>query len=127
MDRYFYSIEDYGHCKEVCICGNVYFNDADETETNYRIAEWTGFSVTISELRLLLKENFFDYINEKVNYLGNITKIEAENMCNEFWNGEPSNQLDIRNVNDYTECGYYWFDVNSFEESTEYVKDDLDA
>lgn len=111
MDRYFYSIEDYGNGKLIYITGNVYFNDADESETNYRIAEWTSFDLTIAELKLLLQEDFFDYINEQVRYLDDITKEEAEDICETFWNGEPGNHLDIRDVNDYTECGYYWFDA----------------
>ena len=111
MDRYFYSIEDYGNGKEVYICGNVYFNDADGTETDHRIAEWKSFSLTVAELQLLLQEDFFDYINEEVRYLDDITKEEAEDICKTFWNGEPGDNLDIREVNDYTECGYYWFEA----------------
>ena len=110
MDRYFYSIEDYGNGKEVHISGNVYFNDADEeTETDHRIAEWTSFALTFAELKELLQDDdFFDYINERVNYLGNITKAEAEDICNSFWNGEPGIELDISDVTDDTPCGSYW-------------------
>ena len=88
MDRYFYSIEDNGNSKEIHICGNVYFNDVDETETNYRIAEWTGFYLSLEQVKELLNDDcFFDYINEQVNYLEDITKEEALELCDTFWNG----------------------------------------
>lgn len=111
MDRYFYSIENVENEKGIYISGNIYFNDVDESETNYRIAEWVGFYLTISELRALVKDDkFFDYINEKVTYLDNITKKEAEDMCNTYWDGKSGNMLDINKVTENTLCGYYWFE-----------------
>ena len=111
MDRYFYSIEEYGNEKVIHMCGNVYFNDVDESKTDHRIAEWTGLEITIAEVKRLVEEdNFFDYVNEKVNYLGDITKEEALDMCSTFWNGEPGIELDIKNVTEDTQCGYYWFE-----------------
>lgn len=112
MDRYFYSVEDFGNGKEVHVSGNVYFNDADGTETDHRIAEWTGFYLTIAELSLLYKnEDLLDYLNERVNYLGDITKEEAEDICDEYFSGKPGEMLDIRDVTDDTPCGDYWFEV----------------
>lgn len=112
MDRYFYSIEDYGNGKEIHISGNVYFNDVDESETDYRIAEWVGFSLTIAELTSLLdKEDFIDYINERIDYLADITKEEALDICNTYWNGESGIELNIREVNENTPCGYYWYEL----------------
>lgn len=111
MDRYFYVIEGNGNEKEIHICGNVYFNDADETETDHRIAEWKGFYLSLEEVKNLLNDDcFFDYINERVKYLGDITKEEAIEMCNIFWDGEPGTELDIRDVDKDTPCGYYWFE-----------------
>jgi hypothetical protein len=111
MDRYFYVIEGNGNRKEIHICGNVYFNDADETETDHRIAEWKGFYLSLEEVKNLLNDDcFFDYINERVKYLGDITKEEAIEMCNIFWDGEPGTELDIRDVDKDTPCGYYWFE-----------------
>lgn len=112
MDRYFYSIEDCGSEKEVHVSGNVYFNDGDETETDHRIAEWTGFWLTLEQVKELIDEEcLLDYINERVNYLGDITKEEAKDICNTYWSGKPGIELDIKNVTDDTPCGYYWFEA----------------
>lgn len=112
MDRYFYSIESFGNEKEVHVSGNVYFNDVDETETDHRIAEWTGFYLSLGQIMELLDEDcFFDYINERVDYLGDITKEGAKDICNTYWNGEPGIELDIKNVTDDTPCGCYWFEA----------------
>lgn len=112
MDRYFYSIEEYGNEKIIYITGNVYFNDADESETDHRIAEWTGLDLTVAKVKQLIEEDdFFDYINEKVNYLDDVTKEEALDACNTYWNGESGVELDIRTITEDTPCGYYWFDV----------------
>ena len=111
MDRYFYSVEDFGDRKEIHISGNVYFNDVDETETNYRIAEWTGLSLSLEKVKELLDDDcFFEYINEQVNYLEYITKEEALEICDTFWEGDSGVELDIRDVTLDTPCGYYWFD-----------------
>lgn len=110
-DRYFYSIEDNGNEKEIHINGNIYFNDVDTTETDHRIAEWTGLYMTIDQVKELLNEDtFYEYINGRVNYLGDITREEASNMCNDFFNGEPGIELDISNVSQDTPCGNYWFE-----------------
>ena len=111
MDRYFYSVEDFGDRKEIHISGNVYFNDVDEMDTNYRIAEWTGMYLSYDKLKELLSDDLlFDYINEQVNYLDDITKEEALEICDTFWDGEPGTKLDIKEVNEDTPCGYYWFE-----------------
>ena len=111
MNRYFYSVEDFGDRKEIHMSGNIYFNDVDETETDYRIAEWTGMYLSLEEIENLLNDDcFFDYINEKVNYLEDVTKEEALEVCNTFWNGKPGTELHITEVNENTPCGYYWFE-----------------
>ena len=52
MDRYFYAIElDSDGNKTVHLSGNVYYNDGDDTETNYRHAEWVYFYISIDELK----------------------------------------------------------------------------
>lgn len=114
MDKYFYSIEDNGNGKEIHISGNVYLNDSDESETDYRLAEWTGLYLSYDKLEELLDNDyedlFFEYINERVNYISDITKEESEEICNTYWNGEPGTELDIKEVNQDTPCGYYWFE-----------------
>ena len=111
MDRYFYSIEDNGYEKEIHMSGNVYFNDADETENDHRIAEWSGFYMSFQEVKELIDINcFYEYINERVNYLGDITKEEALAICNFFWDGKPGTELHIFEVTQDTPCGHYWFE-----------------
>ena len=111
MDRYFYSVEMDGDCKVVHIFGNVYFNDVDETDKCYRIAEWTGLWVAVDKLKELFEEDmFWDYINEKVAYLGDLTEDEAKDICEVFFDGSSGERFDIRFVNENTPCGDYWFE-----------------
>ena len=110
MDRYFYSIELDGNEKVIHFNGNIYFNDGDESETDHRIAEWTGLYITIEELSSFLdKDSLFEYINERVNYLGDITKGQAEEMCKAFYDGDSGVELDVKCVTEDTPCGNYWF------------------
>lgn len=112
MDRYFYAVEGNGAEKEIHLSGNVYFNDADESDTCYRIAEWTGFCLPLEQVKKLLTEDaFFDYINEKVNYLCDVTKDDAVMSCSTYWDGKAGEKLDIKAVDENTPCGYYWFEV----------------
>lgn len=111
MDRYFYMVEEYNGHKEIHISGNVYYNDADETDKCFRIAEWTGLYLTVDRLRELLESDmFWEYINEKVAYLGDLTEGEAVAMCQEFFGGTPGTELDIGLVDEDTPCGDYWFE-----------------
>ena len=111
MDRYFYSVEEYDGSKEIHFSGNVYYNDADETDKCFRIAEWTGLYITIDKLKELIEDDMlYEYINEKVAYLGDITEDEASDMCQEYFNGEPGKWLNINHVNEDTPCGDYWFE-----------------
>lgn len=111
MDRYFYIIEEYNGRKEIHIAGNVYFNDADETDKCFRFAEWTGFYITVDKLKELLEEDvFYDYINSQVTYLTDLTEDEAVDMCRVYFNGEPGKWLNIKHVNENTPCGDYWFE-----------------
>ena len=111
MDRYFYIVEECNGQKEIHFCGNVYFNDADGTDECYRIAEWTGLWMTVDKLKKLLEEDmFWDYINEKVAYLGDLTEKQAKDMCKVFFDGSAGAKLDIRFVDEDTPCGDYWFE-----------------
>lgn len=113
MDRYFYSVEvDEDGNKVVHISGNVYCNDADSTETNYRISEWTFLYIMVDELKELINSGrFYDYVNERVNYLGDISETEALETCTQYFNGEPGVCLHIRDVSARTTCGNYWFEA----------------
>lgn len=111
MDRYFYSIEMDGDHKVVHMFGNVYYNNADETDKCFKLAEWTGFFIAVDKLKELLDDDtFFEYINEKVNYLSDLTEDEAVEACQVYFNGEPGKQLRITAVDEDTPCGDYWFE-----------------
>lgn len=111
MDRYFYIVERTNGKTEIHMSGNVYFNDGDETDTCYRLAEWTGLYMSVYKVQALFEElNFFDYINEKVGYLTDLTEDEAIKMCQEYFNGTPGKMLRIEQVNEDTPCGDYWFE-----------------
>lgn len=110
MDRYFYSVEMDGDRKVVHLLGNLYFNDADETAMCYRLAEWTGLFMTTEEIIKLFKEfKFYDYIDERVSYLDDLTESKMITTCQTYFNGTPGNMLHITAVSDDTPCGDYWF------------------
>ena len=113
MDRYFYSIEvDENGKKYVHMSGNIYYNDGDETETCFRTAEWTFLYITLEELRDLIDDVdvFWEYLNEKVAYLGDLTEDEAVDMCQVYFGGKPGTRKHIRYVDENTPCGDYWFE-----------------
>lgn len=111
MDRYFYSVEMEENHKVVHLSGNIYYNNVDETETCFRIATWTGFYFTMKELKWFIeKDCFHDYINEEVDYMGDLTEEEAAEMCQTYFNGAPGRLLNIKHVNEDTPCGDYWFE-----------------
>ena len=111
MDRYFYSIDEADEKKVIHISGNVYFNDADGTDTDHRIAEWTFMCLDIDEAQHMIDtDTFFEFINERVNYLNNITKDEANEICENYFNGSPGTELCISDITENTPCGNYWFE-----------------
>lgn len=111
MDRYFYSVEMNGDHKVVHVFGNIYYNDGDETEKCFRFAEWTDMYIAVDKLKELLEEDmFYDYINDQVTYLTDLTEDEAVEACQIYFEGEPGKWLNIKRVNDDTPCGDYWFE-----------------
>lgn len=110
MDRYFYIVEETNGHKEIHFSGNVYYNDGDETDKCFRLAEWTGFFITVDKLKeLLAKDMFWQYINERVTYLTDLTEDEAIDMCKVYFDGSSGTRLHISAVNEDTSCGDYWF------------------
>lgn len=112
MDRYFYSLEkdDKGN-QIIHLSGNVYFNDNDETETRYRYAEWVGLEIDVDTAKMLFdKYEFFNFSDEKVKYIGDITEIQASEMCEEYFNGTSGAELHIADITEDTPCGDYWFE-----------------
>lgn len=112
MDRYFYSVELANNGEKIIhLSGNVYFNDTDTGEKQYRLAEWTYYYISIRATKgLIEKDMFYEHINEDVNYLTDITEQEAVEICNTYWNGEAGEYLHINDVNEDTPCGDYWFE-----------------
>lgn len=111
MDRYFYIVEECNGHKEIHFSGNIYYNDADWSNTCFRIAEWTGLFITVDQLKKLIAEDaLFEYLHEKVAYLGDLTEDEAVEACQVYFNGEPGIRKHIRYVDEDTPCGDYWFE-----------------
>lgn len=111
LERYFYSIElDKDGNKVIHLSGNVYLNDVDTTESNYRIAEWTFFYIPVAEAKeMFANDTFYEYVNERVNYLGDITKKEANDICELYHCGKSGTELHIQDISEETPCGNYWF------------------
>lgn len=112
MDRYFYMVEMDGDRKVVHISGNVYFNDNDDTETCFRLAEFTWLYMDINELKERRQDeyDFFDYLCQKVAYLEDLTEAQAIATCQEYFGGMPGTELAIWLVDEDTPCGDYWFE-----------------
>lgn len=112
MDRYFYSVElnDDGN-KIIHLSGNIYWNDVDTASTDYRLAEWTFFYITLKELKELIENDlFYEHVNEHVKYLDDISEEEAFVTCDRYFNGKPGVNLHINDVSEETPCGEYWFE-----------------
>ena len=110
MDRYFYTIEqnDNGN-KVVHMQGNIYSND----DGNYKYAEWTFMFLEISEAKLMLDtDTFYEYINEQVNYLDDITEENAIAITENYLDEDPGAQLHIADITEDTPCGNYWWDAD---------------
>ena len=112
MDRYFYSLEKDDNGKQIIhLSGNVYCNDADEKETCYRYAEWVWMYIEVARAKEMLDEDeFFDFVNERVKYLGDKTETEANEICEQYFNGTSGTELNIMDITENTPCGDYWFE-----------------
>lgn len=113
MDRYFYSIElnEDGN-KIVHMFGNVYWNDVDETETNYRCALWVFFYITLDELKDAIEKHWlFEYLCENVKYEEDITEAEAIDAYKNYFDGNPGVHMSLKCINSETPCGNYWCNV----------------
>lgn len=107
LDRYFYIIEqsDNGN-KVIHMQGNIYSND----DGSYKHAEWTFMLLEVSEAKYMLDtDTFYEFINERVNYLDDITEEVATARVENYFGGEPGKQLDIADIAEDTPCGNYWF------------------
>ena len=115
MDRYFYSLEkdDKGN-QRIHLSGNVYYNDSDGGKFPFRIAEWVGFEMEVTQAKEMLSENeffnFFDFVSESVKYLDDLTEQGAKEMCKTYFNGTSGTELHISDITEDTPCGDYWFE-----------------
>lgn len=115
MDRYFYLVETINGEKLMHLSGNVYVRDSEKRK-EYCLSDWTFFYIKIDEVKELLgSDKFFDYVNERVDYLGNITKAEAEEFCQRYFKGMPGKELHISDITEDTPDGNYWFDADGKE------------
>ena len=112
MDRYFYSLEkDNKGNRTIHLSGNVYFNDNDETETCYRIAEWVGLEIEVIKAKQTFEnDEFFNFTDERVKYLDDITEEQAKATCEQYFNGTSGTELHIMDITEDTPCGDYWFE-----------------
>ena len=110
MDRYFYSVElDDDGKKVIHLSGNVYGNDDGGAHKDHRCAEWTFFYIPMNMLKELIEEDsFYEYVNERIDYLGDLTKEEALETCENYFGGKPGTYLHIIDINEETPCGDYW-------------------
>ena len=112
MDRYFYSLEKGDDGKQIIhLSGNVYYNDGDGTKTCYRYAEWVWMCIDVEKAKKMFNEDeFFDFVNEKIKYLGDKTETEANEICEQYFNGTSGTELHIIDITEDTPCGDYWFE-----------------
>lgn len=111
MDRYFYTVEyETGtDNKLVHFYGNVYFNDAIQA---WQHVEWTGLYVSLSDLAEMIEDDtMYEYINERVNYSSDLTEVQAQEACKFYFCGSPGTELHIKNIDENTSCGEYWFET----------------
>lgn len=107
MDKYFYIIEQGNGGKVIHMQGNIYSND----DGSYKHAEWTFLYLEISEAKYMLNtDTFYEYINERVNYLDDITEEIATARVENYFDGEPGTELHILDITENTPCGDYWFE-----------------
>jgi hypothetical protein len=60
---------------------------------------------------MLAKDEFYDYINEKVAYLDDITEKAADEICENYFDGTAGMHLYISQITDNTPCGNYYVKI----------------
>lgn len=110
LNRYFYSIEkDNNGNKIIHMSGELYWNDSDESKTDYRLDEYRWLYITINELKTLIEKNkFLEFMCEKVDCSCNATESEAKEFCNSYFDGNSGEKLSFENITENTPCGDYW-------------------
>lgn len=109
MNRYFFSVESDNGVMFLHLFGNVYKNDSGD-EKDYSCAEWTHFYVKVEEAKKMLAAGkFFDYADEWVCYLDNISEESAQNICYRYFGDYSGIELPIEDITENTPVGDYWF------------------
>ena len=107
MNRYFYSVESDNGVMFLHLFGNVYKNDSGD-EKDYSCAEWTHFYVKVEEAKKMLAAGkFFDYADEWVCYLDNISEESAQNICYRYFGDYSGIELSIADISENTPVGDY--------------------
>ena len=70
-----------------------------------------SFYIRIEEVKQMLESGeFFDYVDERICYLDNISEESAYNICNRYFDGSSGIELSIADITENTSVGNYWFD-----------------
>jgi hypothetical protein len=112
LDRYFYSLEGNADGEKVIhLSSYIYENDGrGDAEDHFRVAEWTSLLIPVDKAKQMMEDDeFYDYVDERVNYLGNLTEKEAKELCETYHDGQAGTELHISEITDDTPCGDYWF------------------
>lgn len=109
FDRYFYSIElDDNNNKIIHWFGNLSYNDAWD---NYCLVEWTFLYMDTKKAQHMWRcGTLQEHLSEMVTHITDMGKMEAVNICMEFFNGRPGKELHISEITNDTPCGDYWFE-----------------
>lgn len=112
LNRYFYSLEENANGEQVIhLSGNVYENDGrTDTEDCFRVVEWTSLCMSVDKAKRMIEyDDFYEYVQERVNYIDDLTEKEAKELCETYHNGQADTELPISEITDDTPCGDYWF------------------
>ncbi len=114
MNRYFYSVESDNGVMFLHLFGNVYKNDSGD-EKDYSCAEWTHFYVKVEEAKKMLAAGkFFDYADEWVCYLDNISEESAQNICYRYFGDYSGIELSIADISENTPVNNYCYLYSHF-------------
>lgn len=113
MNRYFYRIEMNEHNNRVIhLMGNVFLNSSEDSDFCYRLAEWTFRFFEIDVAQFLINiGGFYEFTDERIDYISDTIKEKAEEICDGYFDGESGTELHISDIEEHTPCGDYYFDA----------------
>ena len=113
-DIYFYQVEEdfYEGKKQklVHVQGNIYCNENDDTDTDWRLAEWTHLYYPVDAvIKMITDDSFYDDLNDKVTYLDYMDKKDAHKNAIMYFNGKTYGEyLPLESITKDTPCGCYY-------------------